>query len=189
MPAKLFRGETEIATPRTPETRINQRIRKSPVRLIDADGGQLGIVPLEEARQKALEHGLDLVEVGPTADPPVVRIMDWGKAKYDKQKKERESRRKSHTTEIKEVKYRPTIDEHDFGIKTERARGFLDKGKKVKVTVFFRYRQMRRPDLGKEILDRVTQKLQDVAVVEHRSAGLEGRQMIMVLAPQHSAEA
>jgi len=165
------------------EPRINQQIRKSPVRLIDEEGNQLGIVPLEEAREKAREKGLDLVEVGAGADPPVVRILDWGKLRYEKQKKEREAKKKTQTIEVKEVKYRPTIDSHDRDRKTDRARKFLEQGNKVKVTVFFRYRQLRRPQLGTEILDHVYAQLQDIATVEHRTRGLEGRQMIMILAP------
>lgn len=168
------------------EPRVNDRIRKSPVRLIDNDGGQLGIVPLEEARRLAEERGLDLVEVGATADPPVVRILDWGKVRYEKQKKERESKKKAAVIEVKEIKYRPTIDGHDFDIKTSQARRFLGKGNKVKVTVFFRFRQLRRPELGNDILDKVTQQLADIGVVEHRSR-MEGRQMVMILAPHGMA--
>jgi len=170
--------------PRAPQgPRVNRQIRKSPVRLIDADGTQLGIVPIEEARQRAQEQGLDLVEVGATADPPVVKVMDWGKVKFERDKKARESRKKTHVIEVKEVKFRPTIDEHDFGIKLNRAIRFLKQGKKVKVTVFFRYRQLRRPELGVQILDKVTAATADIADVEHRSR-LEGRQMTMVLAPK-----
>jgi translation initiation factor IF-3 len=172
----------EITKPRGP--RINHQIRKSPVRLIDADGGQVGIVPIEEARRRAEERGLDLVEVGAEADPPVVRILDWGKVRYEKQKREREARKKAHTIEIKEVKYRPTIDAHDRDRKTEKARQFLTKGNKVKVTVFFRYRQLRRPELGQEILDRVASELADIGTVEFRTRGMEGRTMNMVLAPK-----
>ena len=137
---------------------------------------------IEEARQRAEEQSLDLVEVGPTADPPVVKILDWGKVKFERDKKARESRKKTQQIEVKEVKYRPTIDEHDFSIKTKRAERFLGEGKKVKVTIFFRYRQLRRPELGVNILDKVTEQLADIAVVESRS-GLEGRQMTMILAP------
>jgi translation initiation factor IF-3 len=140
-------------------------------------------VPIEEARSRAQEAGLDLVEVGATADPPVVKIMDWGKVKFERDKKARESKKKSTTIEVKEVKYRPTIDEHDFDIKTKRAERFLKEGKKVKVTIFFRYRQLRRPELGVQILDKVTEKLSEIGIVETRS-GLEGRQMVMVVAPQ-----
>lgn len=139
---------------------------------------------MEDARRLADEKGLDLVEVGATADPPVVRILDWGKVRYERQKKERESKKKTAVIEVKEIKYRPTIDEHDRDIKTAQARRFLGKGNKVKVTVFFRFRQLRRPELGTEILDRVTKDLADVALVESRSR-MEGRQMIMVLAPLH----
>lgn len=143
----------------------------------------MGIVEIEEARRRADDRGLDLVEVGAEADPPVVRILDWGKVRYEKQKQEREARKKAHVIEVKEVKYRPTIDVHDRDRKTERAREFLSKGNKVKVTVFFRYRQMRRPELGQEILDKVAADLADVGVVEFRTRGLEGRTMNMILAP------
>jgi translation initiation factor IF-3 len=163
-------------------TRVNRDIRTSPVRLIDADGTQLGIVSLEDALRRAEERALDLVEVGAGAEPPVCRILDWGKMKFEREKKARESRKKATTIDVKEVKYRPTIDTNDFDIKTNKARQFLSKGKKVKVTVFFRYRQLRRPELGTKILDQVTERLADVAAVEHRSR-LEGRQMTMVLSP------
>lgn len=146
------------------------------------DGTQLGVVPIEEARQRAEEQGLDLVEVGAQANPPVVRILDWGKLKYEREKKARESRKKTHVIEVKEVKYRPSIDDHDYDIKTQRARRFLKSGKKVKVTIFFRYRQLRRPELGAQILDKVCEELSDVGTVEARST-LEGRRMVMVLAP------
>jgi translation initiation factor IF-3 len=163
-------------------TRVNREIRTSPVRLIDADGTQLGIVSLDDALRRAEDRALDLVEVGAGADPPVCRILDWGKMKFEREKKARESRKKATTIDVKEVKYRPTIDVNDFDIKTSKARQFLTKGKKVKVTVFFRYRQLRRPELGTKILDNVTEKLSDVASVENRSR-LEGRQMTMILAP------
>lgn len=172
---------------RNDEPRINHRIRKSPVRLIGADGDQLGVVPIEEARQKAQELSLDLVEVGPNADPPVVKILDWGKVKFERDKKAKESKKKTVQIEVKEVKYRPTIDPHDFDIKTKRAERFLKEGKKVKVTIFFRYRQLRRPELGVQILDKVTEDLKDVAEVESRS-GLEGRQMTMILGPATSTK-
>ncbi len=156
----------------------------SPVRLIGADGSQVGVVPVEEALQMARDAGLDLVEVGPDAKPPVVKILDWGKLKYEREKQAREARKKTHTVDVKQVKYRPNIDKHDFDIKTKRARKFLEQGKKVKVTIFFLYRQLRRPELGEDILDRVTEDLSDVADVETRGK-LESRQMIMILAPKH----
>ena len=140
-------------------------------------------MPLEEAKARARDQDLDLVEVGASADPPVTRIMDWGKVKFDREKKARESRRKTVVIDVKEVKFRPTIGENDFNIKLNRAIGFLEKGKKVKVTVFFRYRQLRRPELGTQILDKVTELTAEVAEVEIRSR-LEGRQMTMVLNPK-----
>jgi len=140
------------------------------------------VVPLEEAKARADEVGLDMVEVGPDADPPVVRILDWGKLKYEQEKKARESRKKQHTIDVKEVKYRPNIDDHDFDIKTARARRFLKAGKKVKFTVFFRYRQLRRPELGDEVLNRVAKELADIATMESRT-GMDGRRLVMVLAP------
>ena len=143
----------------------------------------MGIVAIEEARREAQERGLDLVEVGPKAEPPVVRILDWGKLKYERDKKKRESKKKAHVIDVKEVKYRPNIEDHDYEIKTNRARKFLEQGKKVKVTIFFRYRQLRRPELGAEILDRVAKELADVSEVEGRTTGLEGRRMVMVLGP------
>jgi len=120
--------------------------------------------------------------VGAGADPPVCRILDWGKMKFEREKKARESRKKATTIDVKEVKYRPTIDTNDFDIKTNKARDFLSKGKKVKVTVFFRYRQLRRPELGTKILDQVTERLAEVGQVENRSR-LEGRQMTMIMSP------
>ena len=168
--------------PGTNEPRVNDRIRKSPVRLIDADGTQVGIVQLVQAREKARERGLDLVEVGEKADPPVVKIMDWGKVKFDRDKKARESRKKTVVIEVKEVKFRPTIGENDFNIKLNRAIRFLKAGKKVKITVFFRYRQLRRPELGSKILDKITEAVTEVANIDNRSR-LEGRQMTMILSP------
>ena len=152
------------------------------MRLIDDDGTQLGIVKLEEAKTRARDKNLDLVEVGSNSDPPVVKIMDWGKVKFEREKKARESRRKTTTIDIKEVKFRPTIGDNDFNIKLNRAIRFLKAGKKVKVTVFFRYRQLRRPELGVQILDNITEATQEIATVEMRSR-LEGRQMTMLLTP------
>ncbi len=150
--------------------------------MIDADGAQVGIVQLGEAKSRARERGLDLVEVGESADPPVVKIMDWGKVKFDRDKKARESRKKTVVIEVKEVKFRPTIGENDFNIKLNRALRFLEQGKKVKITVFFRYRQLRRPELGSQILDKISAASSELATVENRSR-LEGRQMTMILNP------
>jgi translation initiation factor IF-3 len=142
----------------------------------------VGVVALDQAKTRAEAAQLDLVEVGPNADPPVVRILDWGKVKFERDKKNKESRRKAATIDLKEVKYRPTIDPHDYQIKTDRALRFLREGKKVKVTIFFRYRQLRRPELGVAILDKVSEAIDGVGEVETRS-GLEGRQMTMILNP------
>ena len=168
--------------PRDRGPRINHLIRKSPVRLIGSDGEQHGIVSIEEARQLAEEESLDLVEVGPNADPPVVRILDWGKVKYEKEKQAREARKRAHVIEVTEVKYRPNIGANDFDIKTKRALKFLEAGKKVKITVFFRYKELRRPELGSNILDRIVEQTKDVAVVETRTR-MESRRMTMVLGP------
>lgn len=131
----------------------------------------------------AEDENLDLVEVGPNADPPVVRILDWGKVKYEKEKQAREARKKTHTIEVKEIKYRPSIDTHDFDIKTDRAKRFLKEGKKVKVTVFFRYKELRRPELGSDILDRVIEETSGLAEVESRGR-MESRRMTLILAPK-----
>lgn len=158
-------------------------IRISPVRVIGDDGQQLGVLPIEEALARAEEKGLDLVEVAPTARPPVVKIMDYGKFKFEEAKAARAAKKKQHVIQIKEVKYRPGIDDHDFDFKTRHAREFLAEGNKVKVTMMFRGRQMARPDMGKAVLDRVAEALADVGKIEFE-ARLEGRNMTMVLAPR-----
>ncbi len=163
--------------------RVNRQIRKSPVRLIDEEGQQVGVVPVDEARQRAEAVGLDLVEVGPNADPPVVRILDWGKLKYEREKKERVARKKQHTIEVKEIKYRPNIEDHDYGIKTRKARQFLEQGKKVKVTIFFRFRQLRRPELGEDVLNRIVGDLVEIGAVESRTP-MDGRRLTMVMTPK-----
>lgn len=173
----------EVTIASNDRTRVNEQIRISPVRLIDADGEQLGIVPLERARQAAVEAGLDLVEVAANARPPVVRVMDWGKFRFEKAKRDKEARKKQHTVDVKEVKLRPRTDEHDLDVKLRHARKFLSKGAKVKFTVRFRGPELRRPDLGREVLDSIQESLDEVASVEMRSRGLEGRQMTMVVAP------
>ena len=121
--------------------------------------------------------------MAPNARPPVVRIMDWGKHQYDEQKRARESRKRQHTTDVKEVKFRPVTESHDFEVKLRHARRFLESGKKVKVTVRYRGREMRRPEMGQEVLDQVVDGLDDLATVEARARGLEGRQLTMMLAP------
>lgn len=158
-------------------------IRISPVRLITAAGEQRGIVSLEQAREEANEAGLDLVEVAARSRPPVVRIMDWGRYQYEQQKRAKEAKKKQHTVSIKEVKLRPRTDDHDLGFKLRNARKFLERGSSVKVTVRFRGPELRRPDLGQDLLDTVQEDLSEVARVETRSRKLEGRQLTMMLAP------
>ena len=165
-------------------TRVNEQIRISPVRLIDAEGEQLGVVPLEVARENAKEQGLDLVEVAANARPPVVRMMDWGRFQYEEQKRAKESKRRQHTVEVKEVKLRPQTDVHDMDVKLRHARRFLKAGKKVKVTVRYRGREMRRPELGFEVLEKVAESLDDLANIESRSGHIESRQLTMMLAPE-----
>jgi translation initiation factor IF-3 len=163
-------------------TRINQQIRISPVRVIDPEGEQAGILPIEQALAMAEELGLDLVEVAPMARPPVCRIMDYGKFKYEEQRKAREARKKQHQIQIKEVKMRPGIEDHDFDFKTRHARRFLEEGNKVKVTMMFRGRQMAHPEMGREVLERVLKEVSDIAKVE-MSPTMEARAMTMVLSP------
>jgi translation initiation factor IF-3 len=167
----------------TKRVRVNRQIRISPVRVIGPDGAQLGIMDLEAAFSQAEQHGLDLVEVAATARPPVVRIMDYGKFKFEQAKQARAAKKKQHVIELKEVKYRPGIDDHDFATKTRHARRFLEDKNKVKVTMMFRGRQIAHPELGQAVLDRVAQQLSDIAKIE--SAGkLEGKAMTMILAPK-----
>ncbi len=153
------------------------------MRLISADGEQVGIVPIEQARAAAAERGLDLVEVAPTARPPVVRIMDYGKYKYEQARKARESKKKQHQVKVKEIKLRPKIDDHDLDFKRGHARRFLGEGNKVKVTMRFRGREMTHTELGLAVLERFAEALADYGQVEER-ARLEGRNMTMVLAPK-----
>ncbi|MFL5521763.1 MAG: translation initiation factor IF-3, partial [Gemmatimonadales bacterium] len=162
---------------------INRQIRISPVRVIDQDGGQLGVLAVEEALALAQERGLDLVEVAATARPPVVKIMDYGKYKFEEAKAARAAKKKQHIIHLKEVKYRPGIDDHDFDFKTRHAREFLQDGNKVKVTMMYRGRQLAHLELGKAVLDRVAAAVADIGKIE-ADAKLEGRNMTMVLAPR-----
>jgi translation initiation factor IF-3 len=163
--------------------RVNRQIRISPLRVIGAGGEQLGIMELEAAFAEAERLGLDLVEVAPMARPPVVRIMDYGKYKFEQAKMARQAKKKQHVIELKEVKYRPGIDDHDFNTKTRHARRFLEEKNKVKVTMMFRGRQVAHPELGQAVLTRVATELADVGKIE--SAGrLEGKSMTMILTPK-----
>jgi translation initiation factor IF-3 len=152
--------------------------------LIGADGEQVGIVPVEEARKAAQEAGLDLVEVAPEARPIVVRIMDWGKHRFEANKKAREARKKESRVAVKQVKLRPNIDVHDLQTKLNHARRFLGDGDKVKVTIMFRGRDLRRPENGRKLLQKVIAIMEDVAAVETAPGGIVNRDMSMVLAPR-----
>ena len=163
--------------------RINERIRLTPVRLIGADGEQVGVVPVDEALRMARDEGLDLVEVAANSRPIVCKIMDYGRFRFEQEKKAREAKKQQHHVEIKEVKYRPNINIHDFNTKTRRARKFLDQGKHVKVTIMFRMREMRRPENGFELLRRVAADLEDIAKLERMPDRLEGRDLTMVMRP------
>ena len=165
--------------------RVNEQIRISPIRLIAEGGGQIGIVSLDEARARAAEMGLDLVEVAPDSRPPVVRMMDYGKYKYKAARAAREARRKQHTTQIKEVKFRPGIEDHDYEFKLRHARRFLAEGNKVKLTMMFRGRQITHPELGRQVLLRLTEDLGEYGKID-QYPNFEGRQMSMILTPlQH----
>ncbi len=168
--------------------RVNRQIRISPVRVIDPEGEQVGILPVERALEIAEEQGLDLVEVAPLARPPVCRIMDYGKFRYEEQRQARDARKKQHHVQLKEVKMRPGIEEHDFEFKVRNARRFLEEGNKVKLTMMFRGRQMAHPEYGRQVLDRVFRQLEEVAKIESNPM-LEGRSMVMVLAPLVKAQA
>jgi len=153
---------------------------------VGADGQQVGIVPLEQARQAAEEAGLDLVEVAPDARPIVVRIMDWGKHRFEANKKAREARKRETRIVMKQVKLRPNIDDHDLETKLNHARRFLTAGDKVKVTIMFRGRDLRRPENGRKLLTRVIEMLQDVAIVESAPGAIVNRDMSMVVSPRKS---
>ena len=165
---------------------MNDRIRAREVRLVDPDGNQLGIKLLPEALSIARQMDLDLVEVAPLASPPVCRIMDYGKFKFDEAQRAKESRRKASNVGIKEMKYRPKIGQGDFDTKTRQVARFLGEGHKVKVTIMFRGREVFHPELGKKILDRIAEQVDGAAKVESEPR-LDGRNMVMVLAPDKRA--
>jgi translation initiation factor IF-3 len=162
---------------------VNRRIRAKEVRLIDPDGKQLGVIPLAEALEVAASHGLDLVEVAPNVSPPVCRIMDYGRYKYQQNKKLQEAKKRQSTFQVKEIKLRPRTGEHDFQVKMRHVKRFLDNRDKVKVSVIFRGREMAHTEAGVELLQRVVEETSEFAVVE-QEARKEGRIMVMVLAPK-----
>ena len=171
------------ARPEKEGPRVNEDIDNAQVRLVDADGEMIGVVPTEEALDRAADAGLDLVEVSPNADPPVCKILDFGKLKYENQKKKAEARKKQKTIDVKEIKMRPGIEEHDYQVKMRSMRRFIDDGDKVKVTLRFRGREMAHQDLGAKVLDRVRDDMDELAKVE-QFPQMEGRQMTMVFAPR-----
>ena len=163
--------------------RANERIRVPQVRVVDAEGAQIGIMDTRDALALAREKGLDLVEVSPTARPPVCRVMDFGKYKYEESKKQRVAKRKQHSFQIKEVKLRPKIETHDYAFKVANARKFLEQHHKVKLTIMFRGREMAHPELGQRLLARVIEALVDFGTVEH-SPRQEGRFLTTVVSPK-----
>ena len=165
------------------KTRINERIRAREIRVIGSEGGQLGIMTPDAALKMAEEEGLDLVEVAPEANPPVCRIMDFGKYRYQLNKKAQESRKKQKVIVVKEVKFRPKTDEHDYQFKRNNISRFISKENKVKVSVMFRGRENQHREIGQRILDRIKAELEDVAIVES-GPGLEGPFLYMMMAPR-----
>ncbi|HEX6208255.1 MAG TPA: translation initiation factor IF-3 [Actinomycetota bacterium] len=161
---------------------MNERIRAPQVRLVGPDGGQIGIVSTRDALRQADELDLDLVEVAPQAKPPVARIMDYGKYKYERDVRQKEARKRQARVEVKEIKFRPKIDTHDYETKKGHVVRFLTAGNKVKVTIMFRGREMAHTELGRKILDRLVGDLEDMAQVEQMPK-LDGRNMVMVISP------
>ncbi|MCG8598327.1 MAG: translation initiation factor IF-3 [Kiloniellales bacterium] len=170
-------------TPSRGGPRVNQNIDNRTIRLIDETGENVGVVATSEALDRASNVGLDLVEVSPNADPPVCKIMDFGKYKYEEQKRKSEARKKQKIIDVKEIKMRPNIDQHDYDVKMRSINRFLGEGDKVKVTMRFRGREMVHQDLGLKLLQKVRDELGEVAKVE-QFPRLEGRQMTMVMAPR-----
>lgn len=162
--------------------RVNRKIRAPRVRVIDAKGEQLGVLQTSEALSMAQAAGLDLVEVAPNANPPVCKIIDYGKFRYDQTKREKESKKAQHQVRVKEVKLKPNIDEHDFMTKRNRAHEFLEKGNKVKISCFFRGREMAHPELGEQVVRRMCDSLSDVGQLE-TPFKMMGRSLVVVLAP------
>ncbi|WP_430624089.1 translation initiation factor IF-3 [Polycladospora coralii] len=162
---------------------VNEAIRAREVRLVGADGSQLGIKPLREALQLAQDENLDLVNVAPQAKPPVCRIMDYGKYRYEQSKREKEARKKQKVIQIKEVRLSPSIEENDIKTKLNNVRKFLGQGDKVKLTIRFRGREITHQSIGRKILERMAAEVKEVSEIE-RHAKLEGRQMIMILSPK-----
>ncbi|MBS3946748.1 MAG: translation initiation factor IF-3 [Dethiobacter sp.] len=164
---------------------INEQIRAREVRVVDADGAQLGIMSLRDALRVATERNLDLVAIAMNAKPPVCRVMDFGKYKYEQSKREKEARKNQKVITVKEVKVRPNIEDHDFQVKLRNARRFLEEGDKVKASVMFRGREITHPELGRKLLVRLAKEVDDLASME-RDPKVEGRNMVMILTPRQT---
>ena len=177
----FWQEDRRIAAPK--RVRRNEEIDAREVRVIDSNGEQAGVMPLEDALERAGDEGLDLVEVSPTADPPVCRVMDFGKYLFELNKKAQSARRKQKQVHVKEIKFRPGTDEGDYQVKLRKLREFLEIGDKTKVTLRFRGREMAHQELGAQLLARVREDLEELGVVEQMPQ-MEGRQMVMVLAPK-----
>ncbi len=165
------------------EHQINDEIRDKEVRVIDSDGGQLGIMPASRALEKAAEKNLDLVKIAPQAKPPVCKIMDYGKYRFEQAKREKEARKNQHIVDVKEIRLSLNIDTHDFNTKLKHTQKFISSGDKVKVSIRFRGREMGHPELGTEIMKKFADACQEFAAIE-KPAKLEGRSMLMFLAPK-----
>jgi len=172
-----------IAAAQKLKYRLNENIDAAEVRLVGAGGEQIGVVPLEEAKKLAEESSLDLVEISPQAEPPVCKVMDYGKFRFEEQKKRQASRKRQKQTQVKEIKFRPGTDVGDYNVKLRNLTKFLNEGDKVKVTLRFRGREMAHQELGRDLLKRVEGDLQELGSVE-QFPRMEGRQMVMVLAPK-----
>jgi len=184
----LRRRKSNLGGPISSEPRINDRIRVPEVRLVGPEGEQVGIVPIGKALELAAEADLDLVEVAPMARPPVCKLMDYGKFKYESAQKAREAKRNQALTVIKEMKLRPKIDPHDYETKKGHVERFLRQGDKVKITIIFRGREQSRPELGFRLLQRLAEDITELGFVES-SPKQDGRNMVMVVAPHRSAKA
>jgi translation initiation factor IF-3 len=171
------------APPTRDGPRVNEEIRIPQVRLIDQDGEMQGVLTVREAMQRAFAVGLDLVEISPNADPPVCKILDFGKFKYEQQKKKNEAKKKQKVIEIKEIKVRPNIDENDYQVKMRAMKSFIEEGDKVKVTLRFRGREMAHQDIGVRVLERIRSEMDTTSKVEQMPR-MENRQMVMVLSPR-----
>lgn len=167
----------------TKELLINEEIRAAEIRVVDADGAQLGIMKTQEARRLAFDKGLDLVEIAPGAEPPVCRIMDFGKFRFEKEKKLKEAKKKQQKVDIKEIQLSCGIDTHDFETKLNHARRFISEGNKVKVSILFRGREMNHTSIGLDVINKLGEACKDISVIE-KPAVLDGRKMIMFLAPK-----